>query len=50
MSWRRFCVLVGGLSGEAVYRQVTAKNGKRKVLTGADAPAFFARFKKAGEQ
>lgn len=47
MSWRRFAVLLGGLSPESVYRRVlTNEASKPRVLTGADASAFFSRFKK----
>lgn len=47
MSWRRFNVLVSGLSAESVYCYLTSRGGKPKPLRAADAPAFFASFPKA---
>ena len=48
MTWRRFCVLLAGLSLGSVYRHLTAGPANRP-LRAADAPAFFASFPKAGE-
>jgi len=50
MSWRRFTALVYGLSGASVFRAVETRGGKPRPLTAADAPAFFSRFRKAGER
>ena len=47
MSWRRFSVLLSGLSRESVYRLVT-RGGSAQRLRGRDAAAFFASFRKAG--
>lgn len=47
MSWRYFASLLSGLSGDAVYRHVTAK--QRRVIDASNAGSFFAMFKKAGE-
>jgi len=47
MSWRRFCVLVAGLSFASLYRYATSEQGKaQRPLTAEDAPAFFASFRK----
>ena len=52
MSWRRFTVLLSGLSPTAVYRIVSdGTEGQRKrPLTAKDAPAFFASFPKRGKK
>lgn len=47
MSWRRFTVLLSGLSPTAVYRLVASR---KKPLTAKDAPAFFAQFPKRSER
>lgn len=51
MSWRRFQVLLAGLSPAALYRYVTSSVSAAapRPLTAADAPSFFASFPKAGE-
>lgn len=52
MSWRRFNVLLAGLSAEAIYRHVTrqGRGSAGRPLKAADAAAFFASFPKAGEK
>ena len=47
MSWRRFSVLLRGLSGAAVYRVACGEGGRRQHITGAEASSFFASFPKA---
>lgn len=44
MSWRRFTVLLSGLSPEALYRLVASRP---RPLTAKDAKTFFAQFPKA---
>lgn len=47
MSWRRFCVLLAGLSFGSVYRYASSGQAKaQRPLTAEDAPAFFASFPK----
>lgn len=52
MSWRRFRVLVGGLSPESVFRIVSdgTEGHRKRPLTAKDAPAFFATFPKRGKK
>jgi len=49
MSWRRFQVLLAGLSPDSVYGYAMRKAAGPKPLTAADAPGFFASFPKVGE-
>lgn len=48
MSWRRFAVLVSGLSAEALYRRVSHEGSAPEPLRAADAAGFFASFKGGG--
>jgi len=50
MTWRRFQVLLAGLSAESVYAYAMRAAPGPKPLTAADAPGFFASFPKAGER
>lgn len=50
MSWRRFTALLRGLSAGSLYRYLAGRGGKPRPLTAKDAPAFFSRFRKAGEK
>lgn len=49
MSWRRFQVLLAGLSANSVYGYAIRQAGRPKPLRAADAGGFFAAFPKAGE-
>jgi len=49
MTWRRFQVLLAGLSAESVYAYAVRQVAGPKLLTAADAPSFFASFPKAGK-
>ena len=49
MTWRRFQVLLAGLSAESVFARVMRAAPGPRPLTSADAPGFFASFPKAGE-
>jgi len=49
MSWRRFQVLLNGLSAASVYGYAIRTAATPRPLTAADAPAYFASFPKAGE-
>jgi len=46
LTWRRFQVLLAGLSAESVYACVMRAVAGPKPLTAADAPSFFASFPK----
>jgi len=50
MTWRRFQVLLAGLSSESVYAGVMRAPAGPKLLTAADAPSFFASFPKASKR
>lgn len=44
MSWRRFVVLLRGLSGRsgwATLARIATKDGTRKTIRGADVDAYF---------
>ena len=47
MPWRRFHVLLGGLSSDAVYRYMLG--ARSATYTAESAADYFARFPKAGE-
>lgn len=49
MTWRRFQVLLAGLSADSVYAYALRQTARPKPLTAADAPSYFASFPKAGE-
>jgi len=49
LTWRRFQVLLAGLSAESVYACVMRAAPGPRLLTAADAPSFFSSFPKAGE-
>jgi hypothetical protein len=49
MTWRRFRVLLAGLSGRSVYRALLA-GGPTRVYTAENAADYFARFPKADPQ
>lgn len=49
MTWRRFQVLLAGLSAESVFAYAVRQVAGPRLLTAADAPGFFASFPKAGK-
>ena len=49
MTWRRFQVLLAGLSAASVYSYAIRRAAAPKPLTVVDAPSYFASFPKAGE-
>ena len=49
MTWRRFQVLLAGLSAASVYGYAIRRAAAPRPLTAADASSYFASFPKAGE-
>jgi hypothetical protein len=51
LSWRRFCVLLGGLSPASLWcLHAAADEGRAPELAGEALDAWISRFPKAGER